>query len=250
MKSPFPGMDPFVETSRLWGDFHRELIGDLKREIADHLPERYLVRTNVRSYVELVEAEGKDVRHFEPDVSLLSPSPAVATQTMGPPAVVAEPSIEQEVMLRAFIAEEFKENFIEIFYQEDEEILVTCVEVLSPSNKRKGSTGWKEYLRKRQALLLGQANLVELDLLRGGTKMPMLDPWPNCPYTILIGRQTTTPRCRVLKAYSLTPLPAIAVPLIGGDPDVTVALQPLIDAAYERYRYFRNIDYTKPPPFP
>lgn len=26
MKSPFPGMDPYIEACSLWGDFHNRLI--------------------------------------------------------------------------------------------------------------------------------------------------------------------------------------------------------------------------------
>ena len=32
---------------------------------------------------------------------------------------------------------------------------------------------------KRQAMLLGRANFIEIDLLRGGSKMPMLTAWPK-----------------------------------------------------------------------
>jgi hypothetical protein len=31
MKSPFPGMDPYIEVSNLWGDLHDTLIADIKR---------------------------------------------------------------------------------------------------------------------------------------------------------------------------------------------------------------------------
>jgi Protein of unknown function (DUF4058) len=47
--------------------------------------------------------------------------------------------------------------------------------IVETSNKRRSTLGWKKYLRKRQGLLLGEANLVEIDLLRGGDRMPMLD---------------------------------------------------------------------------
>ena len=29
MKSPFPGMDPYIEACGLWGDFHHELISEI-----------------------------------------------------------------------------------------------------------------------------------------------------------------------------------------------------------------------------
>lgn len=73
--------------------------------------------------------------------------------------------------MRAFVAEEYRESFIEIYEADSELRLVTCVEVLSPSNRRRDTEGWDLYLRKRQALLLGAANLVEIDLLRGGQRL-------------------------------------------------------------------------------
>lgn len=120
------------------------------------------------------------------------------------------------------------------------------ISVLSPSNKKKGSLGWKKYLRKRQALLLGQANLVEIDLLRGGTRLPMLDPWPPSPYYALVARAEQAPYCKVWPAHFDRPLPTIPVPLSKPDPDLSLALQPLVDSIYERSRYGKDIDYTKP----
>ena len=38
----------------------------------------------------------------------------------------------------------------------------------------------------------------------------------------------------------------IQVPLAKPDPDVTLNLQPMIEGIYQRYRYERSIDYTKP----
>jgi hypothetical protein len=144
------------------------------------------------------------------------------------------------------VSEFLVERFIEIYTQEEQRELVTCVEVLSPSNKRPGTEGWDQYTRKRQALLLGQANLVEIDLLRGGHKMPMLDPWPACPYTILVSRRLRTPHCRVAKGWMQKPLPKIKVPLVADDADVDLALQPLVEEVYRRFRYDQQIDYAKP----
>ena len=50
------------------------------------------------------------------------------------------------VTMRAFIDEHFRESFIEIYEADPEVRLVTCIEVLSPSNKRRGTEGWEQYL--------------------------------------------------------------------------------------------------------
>src|SRR5262249_58330334 len=70
MRSPFPGMDPYIEARGLWGDFHHDLISEIKYALAQSAPERYLVRAGERSYVVLVEQEGKTSRPFLPDVSV------------------------------------------------------------------------------------------------------------------------------------------------------------------------------------
>ncbi|MGH7226663.1 MAG: DUF4058 family protein, partial [Gemmataceae bacterium] len=50
MKSPFPGMDPYIESHDLWGDFHGHLIEGIYEQIAEVVPERYFVRASRRSY--------------------------------------------------------------------------------------------------------------------------------------------------------------------------------------------------------
>lgn len=198
MKSPFPGMDPYIEDRGLWEDFHTKLIGEIERALAPVLPERYFVQTGERAYVVLAGTNGKEERPFYPDVGLAVAEPRADRTEAKAGVALAEPAAETAVVtMRAFIDEHFRENFIEIYATDAELRLVTCIEVLSPSNKRRRSEGWEQYLRKRNALLLGSANLVEIDLSRGGQRMPMVDPWPNSPYYVLVGRQSGVPYCRI-----------------------------------------------------
>jgi hypothetical protein len=115
MKSPFPGMDPYIEACGLWGDFHHDLIAETKRALAQAVPERYLVRTEERSYLVLVESEGKRSYPFEPDVSVTAvPGRRKVKKNGG--TVLAEPAGEIEpVTMRAFIEEEHREAFVEIY---------------------------------------------------------------------------------------------------------------------------------------
>lgn len=243
-QSPFPGMDPYIEACNLWRDFHGHLIENIAEAVSARLPPRYVARTGRRSYIALVEAEEKRERHFEPDVSVTEPRRAPTRKDAGSAATaIAE---EEAVTLRAFIEEDFTERFLDIFELEPERRLVTSIEVLSPSNKKRRSAGWKKYLRKRQALLLGKANLIEIDLLRGGQRMPMLDPLPASPYYVLVARAILAPTCRVWPAFFHRPLPTISVPLSESDADVSLALQPLVDPIYARFRYGADIDYTQP----
>ena len=181
-------MDPYIEACGLWGDFHHDLISEIKYALAQAAPDRYIVRTEERSYLVLVGEEGKDSHPFVPDVSVTTERREKPSRKKGGTAV-AEPVLGAEsVVMRAFIEEEHREAFVEIYEATPEQRLVTSIEVLSPSNKRPNTPGYDLYLRKRQSLMLGDVNLVELDLLRGGGRMPMLDPWPESPYTVLVAR--------------------------------------------------------------
>ncbi len=248
MKSPFPGMDPYIESSSLWADFHGHLIEKIAERLAEATPARYLVRTGERSYLVLIESEGKAAYPFLPDVTVTTPARAKKpSRKRGGTAVAEPPPAPEPLVLRAFIEEEHRERFVEIYEATPEQRLVTTIEILSPSNKRPNTPGWDQYQRKRQSLLLGGVSLVEIDLLRGGQRMPMLDPWPASPYTLTVARANKPHACLVWPAHFREPLTPVPVPLAKPDPDVRLELQPLIDGIYERHRYAQSIDYRNPP---
>jgi hypothetical protein len=239
-------MDPYIEACGLWEDFHSHLIEKVYEQLADAAPDRYLVRTGKREYLVLVESEGKEEHPFLPDVSISTAGARKKSPRKGGTAT-ADLSAEEDapVTMRAFIEEEHRESFVEILENVPGYRLVTAIEVLSPSNKRPG-TGRDLYLRKRQSLLLEGVGLVEIDLLRSGDKMPMLDKYPVCPYTLLVARAKKTQLCQVWPAHFKKPLPAIPVPLLKGDADLTLRLQPLIESIYRRSRYEHSIAYDRP----
>ncbi len=247
MKSPFPGMDPYLEASGLWEGFHNRLVHKIDEALAQILPRGYTIDTAVRSYIVLVEEDGKKKKLAKPDVTITEPAPGKRPRKKKGGVAVAEPSETAEsVPMEAFFAERFEEAFVEIYAEREERLLVTCIELLSPSNKRQGTEGWQEYARKRQAMLLGRANFIEIDLLRGGHKMPMLTPWPDSPYTLLVCRAEDAPSCRVWLAHFQRRLPVIPVPLLAPDPDLRLDLQPLLDGIYSLGRYDERIDYARP----
>jgi hypothetical protein len=113
------------------------------------------------------------------------------------------------------------------------ERVVTAIALLSPVNKATGEGGQKAYLEKRSELLACQCNLVELDLLRGGQRLPMSGPLPPADYYAFSGRVSNIPRCHVVGWSLRAPLPAIDFPLLAPDPDVQLNLQSVFRAAYE-----------------
>jgi hypothetical protein len=247
VKSPFPGMDPFIEVSGLWEDFHTHLVEKIYESLADAAPEHYLVRSGERFYVVLVEEEEKTSYPFVPDIGITDEERRTKRKRKSGRTAVLKPAPGIEpISMRAFIEEEHREVFVEIYEARAQQRLVTCIEVLSPSNKRSNTPGWDVYQRKRQSLLLEGVNLVEIDFLRAGQRMPMLDPWPDCEYTLLVARANKGHRCQVWPIPLACPLPTIPVPLAKPDRDLPLALQGMVEGIYKRSRYSHSIDYTRP----
>src|SRR6266511_3021566 len=94
------------------------------------------------------------------------------------------------IRMAAPIESTMKEHFVEVRSVGDLE-LITAIEILSPSNKR--GEGREKYLAKRRRILRSEVNLVELDLLRGGERLPMLAPYPPEPYFVLVHRANSRP---------------------------------------------------------
>jgi Protein of unknown function (DUF4058) len=130
MRSPFPGMDPFIEAQGLWEDFHNKLMGDMERFLSQSLPPRYTVRLGERSYVEFVVPEtARQGEHlFKPDVGIKTTQP-VSGGASSPSSVLEEAAVNME----GLVEEEFREVFLEILEVDRHFRLVTRIEVLSPT---------------------------------------------------------------------------------------------------------------------
>ena len=57
MKSPFPGMDPYIEDRGLWPDFAHSLVCEIARLLGETLPERYAPRIEWREYTGICYSE-------------------------------------------------------------------------------------------------------------------------------------------------------------------------------------------------
>jgi hypothetical protein len=236
-------MDPFIEASGLWGDFHQDLITAVKRELNQVLPRRYVARGAERTYVDTADPEEGARRHIEADIQVRT---GTAPMAQPPTAATLVAPSAQGIEMEGVILEERREIFLEIFDLDRGRELVTCIEALSPSNKRPGSKGWELYTRKRHVFSCGHANFVEIDLLRGGRRMPMAGPWPSQPYYVLTLHKDRAPRSTVYPAHFREPLPAVPIPLRPPDKDIILDLQPIIDRIYIEARYVMDIDYNEP----
>jgi Protein of unknown function (DUF4058) len=245
MKSPFPGMDPYIEARGLWPDFHNSLIIELRRALNASLPPRYEALVEVRTYIDVVQSlDGlRNALVIKPDVRIdkQASGPSNVWGSTGGQAVLAEP-----IFMHPEIDVEETESYLEVHDTAAGDRVVTCIEVLSPSNKQPGSAGWGEYGRNRRLMLRGAANFVEIDLLRSGQKRGIQEAWPNSPYYVLVMRQEDAPRCRVFPAFTHQRLPVIPLPLADADPDLACDLQAAVDAVLASSRYERRLAYDRP----
>lgn len=237
MPSPFPGMDPFIESQR-WGGFHHLLIAELAQALVATLRPRYEVDPEERIYV---ETSSGDRDMYRSDVAVSKRE--VPGTTTGHSTVALD--IEPTVYTLPMPTEE-REPYLVIRKTGEREV-VTVIEILSPTNKRPGSDGRREYLAKRNALLRSTTHLVEIDLLLGGERLPTLRPLkPATDYCAFVCRAFRRPRAEVYEWALQQPLPRIPIPLLPGDEDAILDLQRAIVSVYDRAGYDYALQYNEP----
>ena len=77
---------------------------------------------------------------------------------------------------------------------------------------------------------------MELDLLRGGPRLPMDNP-PPCDYCVLVARREEFPEIGIWPISLRDPLPAVPVPLRAPHADAKLELQPLLHRLYDAAGY-------------
>jgi hypothetical protein len=123
--------------------------------------------------------------------------------------------------------------------------VVAAVELVSPANKT--GIGRDAHLAKRADYLAGGVNLVEIDLLRGGPKLPLGEPAPRrSDYHVLVGRAASAPRVELWLFGLRDPLPTVPVPLDPGRGDAELSLSDCFRRAFDEGPYARVLDYTRP----
>ena len=240
MSSPFPGMDPYLE-GEMWMEFHDTLAHEIRGRLLKHLPPKYVALLK-RYYALDAPAFGiaalEDEQGFYPDVHVVKQlkESAVAASETTPSVELISPVSRRVPLLRVEVREVPGRR------------LITVIEILSPVNKR--GKGFRTYLKKRDYLLRSEIHLLEVDLLRAGKRIPLLGDLPLAPYYAFLSRADRRPRTEAWPISLRQPLPAVPVPLLPPDADVTLDLQAAVDACFALVGYERLLDYTQPPPPP
>lgn len=243
-RSPFPGMDPYLEDGEVWQDFNSALAVEIRNVLNRQIGPKYYaaVETHTVSqdvFISLPHA-------IYPDVGVYQ-KPSAPDQH--PVSTLAAPAAPLQRV--AVLGEETRIRSVQVYLTKTAE-LVTALEILSPHNKR--GAGLEEYRKKRETLLKSQAHLVEFDLLRGGTRpgLELHSPPLDCDYVLVVNRARSE-RIRVSEIWPLAlnePFPVFPIPLREPDPDVILNLNEIFHAIYTDSGYGWRIDYTQPIPPP
>jgi hypothetical protein len=231
-------MNPFLEQEGVWSDFHNRLIVAAAEAIGLQVRPAYIVKIDQNVFVEEPGENGRDVVG-RPDVFVAEVSREVPMAAGG--VAVAEPT--KAVIVPAITPE--RDPFIEI-RDLDSCKLITAIELLSPSNKEHPATR-AQYLAKRTKYLKSGVHFVEIDLLRGGQRMP-LAPRPSRDYCVVVSRAEDRPEVDVWSIAIRERLPVIPVPLRHGDRSAHLDLQDVLNRVYDAAQYQLYIYNNQPEP--
>ena len=238
MPSPFPGMNPYLEQEDAWQDFHDRFVPALSDALTPQVRPHFIVKIEEHLYIHEPSAEER-IRVGNTDVGIMRPAGVfeAATKsvaTIASPWRIVIPSIEME-----------KQTYLEIRDCKTRE-LVTVIELLSPTNKRAGPDR-EQYLAKRAKLLRSTTHFVEIDLLRGGPRMPMENA-SACDYCIMVSRYEDRPNAGFWPIQLRERLPIIPIPLREPITEAQLDLQETLHAVYERASYSDYIYQESPSP--
>jgi Protein of unknown function (DUF4058) len=237
MPSPFPGMNPFLEQTEVWHDFHQTYVTAMRQSLVQQVGARYIVKLELHIYIrELASDERRLLGRADVGINAIRQPPATHTASG-----VLEAPVHCFVPTGVDVLEE---SFIEI-RKTDTRQLVTTIELLSPANKSPGPDREAYLSKRRQYLVAGNINFVEIDLLRGGPRLP-LENLPPCDYYALVARAERRPEVGVWPIQLRDPLPTISVPLLPDDSDARLNLQELLHTTYDEGGYANYIYENEP----
>ena len=248
MRSPFPGMDPYLEDPALWPGLHGKIIYNLVEELNGVLPEDYVADLEHRLYVSYRNTQIiPDVLTMKEPIRERMPASrggiAVLSRADTPAILIAPP-------------EDVSESYIAIYSLTVPKRVVAVIEVLSHSNKTGGSEGRKSYLQKQREVLNSEVHLLEIDLLRKGeyTLAPpyecIVAEYGRWDYLVSLSRSSDRARYELHLRTVRQTLPCVRIPLANGDADVEVDLQVVLNRCYKAGAYPRLVDYRRDPYFP
>jgi len=250
MRYPFPGMNPYLESTAIWSSFHTRLLVAIADTLAPVLRPNYYIEVETRTYKTLDEVDDGEQDELLigiPDAAVLSPSPDQENlSNQAPAGATLTQNCPQPITLP--MPSTVKERYLEV-REIGTEAVITVIEVLSPKNKRKGQ-GRAAYERKRSRMFDSLSHLIEIDLLRGYPPMTMLGDIQPSHYRIVVSRSQQRPKADLYGFNLQDAIPVIPLPLKPEDEEPVIELQIIVEGVCERAGYNDRIDYRQPAPPP
>ena len=162
MSSPFPGMDPYLERPDRWSGVHARLIAVIGAVLARQVAPRFFVDSEDNVYILGLDDAARSL--VRPDIYAVEGEGAASLSP-------ARGQIAAPVVLDLPASLEIRAPYLKVIDTADRQV-VTTIEVLSPINKVSGSSGQRDFLRKREQILRSSTHWLEIDLLRAGTRPP------------------------------------------------------------------------------
>ncbi len=225
----FPGMNPWLESPKLWSDVHFSLMAAIAHYLRPIVAPRYYVAVETQAYIGATS-------HY-PDLSIAQADDSAPVQT-------ATLTLTQPTFVNLTIPEIVEEAYLEI-REHGSDTVITAIELLSPTNKRAG-VGRESYLRKRLTVLGTATHFIEIDLLRSWQPMPFTAK-PVSDYRIFLRRGDDPHRGQVYAFTVRQPVPEFCVPLQADDVEPVLDIGHLLKQLYQEARYDLRIDYHRPP---
>jgi hypothetical protein len=230
-------MNSYLEQDDAWHDFHESFIPLARELIGAQVGPGYIVKIEENIYIHERSAEERRLLGYG-DVSLSKlPAPATPSSSTGvapAPAHFWLPRVDLQ-----------RESYLEVRDKQNRR-LVAVIELLSPTNKKRGEDR-DQFVNKRQQLLRSQAHYVEIDMLRGWERMPFIEQG-GYDYYALVSRTPDRPRGDFWPIRLREPLPVIPVPLDAPHPDAALDLQAVLHRVYDSARYANYIYAGTPNP--
>jgi hypothetical protein len=236
-------MDPYIERPSRWTGVHHRFLGCMSDLLAPILRPAYFVQIEERVYLmdesdpawpviipDLAIVPSEEYLAYSPPVSELS-----ATALVSRPVAAVVP-LDDEI-------HEARLSILDI----DSNKIVTVIELLSPTNKVPGSEGMHSFAEKRKDVLHSDAHWIEIDLLRGGARIPIDGNFADSDYRVHLSRVQERPQSWVWPIALQHRLPKIPIPLRPEHPEAELDLQAVLNLAYDRAGYDLILKYTGDP---
>jgi hypothetical protein len=219
----------------MWPSFHARFVVAVADALMPLVRPRYRVDVEVALYID--DGSG-DFRKFAvADVGVADPTSHASSAAVATIAAPVTATLPRSQWVRR------KHVWLTVRDRGSRDV-VTVIELLSPANKPGGSDA-KKYAVKRKKVLRSAASLVEIDLLRGGGRLPPTRVPPSA-YAVLVSRPAARPQVDVWPIPLRAALPPIPIPLRPGEPEPQLDLKPPLDRVYDAAAY-ADVLYEEPP---